>query len=320
MTNSPTSLTGNTYLRIAPVVIVALLCSPVSATAQQNAGVVAPCNVGDRFTAKGLEGVVRDVWPDEIRVQPDGAEPYDVVGVPLPFGSGRYVWPSEYEPAYGTAKPTPRPSAANATPDAAAICIPEPVIAKPQPIPGPGIRLLTQELLLEAITATEEHAVTASSLFLVQLEEASRSDAFSTTVALWEKAPFDVSISSPWVRAASAAAEARRKYQPEPKLSLDDLNQQGLLIVVRPGKSLTTADAIENVVIKRGDEIIRPIEATMAPETTVNALGAKLEVSRGTFRFAMEALAPSSAVTIVCVGAKGNYEITLTAMQLSRLR
>ena len=36
-------------------------------------------NLSDRFGSKALEGVVRAVWADHIKVRPDGAEEYDLV-------------------------------------------------------------------------------------------------------------------------------------------------------------------------------------------------------------------------------------------------
>jgi hypothetical protein len=46
--------------------------------------------VGDRFELKpGVMGTVPFVWPDQIKVQPEGAEPYDLVVIDLPLGSIR---------------------------------------------------------------------------------------------------------------------------------------------------------------------------------------------------------------------------------------
>lgn len=105
-----------------------------------------------------------------------------------------------------------------------------------------------------------------------------------------------------------------------PALSVDTLNRAGVSIEVSPGSSLATADAIEDVVLKRGDTIIRAIASNVEPRTIENAMGFKRELSVGSFTFDMAALQPTGSVTIVCIGRRDNYEVTLTATELSYLR
>jgi hypothetical protein len=318
--------TGRTFLFVAFVAL------PIYVSAEQSNPAAAPCNVGDRFFAKGLQGEVRSVWADEVRVQPDGAEAYDQVRVPLPFGTGRYIWPAPSAPAYGTAKPTPRPTAEAALPDPDAKCVPKTAAAKVEDsgqsptsskivdrsrVLGAGIVLLTADLLKAALTATETELATASSPELAKLAAAT---AYGIYSYLPKDPPFSVTISTPWTRAAIAALEAKRKYEPAPSLSIDALNRLGLSINVSPGSSLTTADAIENVVIKRGEIIIRPIDRSVKPHTIQNAMGAKRELSSGSFTFEMDALQPTTDLTIVLIGKRGNYEITLIPAELSYLR
>lgn len=302
--------------------IAALVAFPGLASAQQSNSI--PCKEGDRYVAKGLQGRVRSVWDDQIRVQPDGAEPYDQVIVPLPLGSGRYVWPQATAPAYGTAKPTPRPTPESVAPDPAAKCDTETVeqqVARQLTPPvlrfGPGIGLLTPDLLKTALAATGSEVATASSPELANFALAT---AVGLSIDLPKDPPFNVTILTPWVRAALAGLEAKRKFEPVPALSVDALNRLGLSIEVSPGSPLTTADAIENVVIKRGETVIRPLSRTVQPDTIQNALGVKRELSTGSFKFAMEALRPTGDLTIVLVGRRQNYEITLLQAALTFLK
>lgn len=309
-----------TFSRVSTIAV--FVSIPTLVAAQQ--GNPAPCKVGDRYIARGLQGQVRAVWDDQIRVQPDGAEAYDQVIVPLPLGSGHYVWPKPSAPAYGTAKPTPRPTPESVAPDPGAKCETESTEQKvarqlaPAAVAlGSGVALLTPDALKSALSATETELATASSPELAKIAAANAQGRYTY---LPKDPPFNVTILTPWARAAMTALEAKRKYEPAPQLSADALNRLGLSIEVFPGSSMTTADAIENVVIKRGENIIRPIERKVEPRTIQNALGAKRELSMGTFRFEMDALAPTADVTIVLIGSRGNYEITLTPAELSHLR
>jgi len=144
--------------------------------------------------------------------------------------------------------------------------------------------------------------------------------AVGLSIDLPKDPPFNVTILTPWVRAALAGLEAKRKFEPVPALSVDALNRLGLSIEVSPGSPLTTADAIENVVIKRGETVIRPLSRTVQPDTIQNALGVKRELSTGSFKFAMEALRPTGDLTIVLVGRRQNYEITLLQAALTFLK
>lgn len=178
------------------------------------------------------------------------------------------------------------------------------------------MELLTSELLKEALEATEDAIAKASSPVVAKLNGLSAEE----TRRLWEDAPFTVTLSSPWIRAAMVASEARRRFLPIPQLSIQSFNDEGLIIEVSPGRSLVNADLIENVVVKRTDQIVRPLSAEITPTIITNALGAKREVARGRFRFPMEALGQETPIEIVCVGRRGNFTVHLSRLELSWLR
>jgi hypothetical protein len=93
-------------------------------------------------------------------------------------------------------------------------------------------------------------------------------------------------------------------------------------IVVTPGPSFLTADAIQDVVLKRGDQIIRPLARNVAPTTVQNAMGASRTLAEGRFTFDMAAFSTSTPgpVTIVLIGQRGNFEWDMYSNELDSLR
>lgn len=170
------------------------------------------------------------------------------------------------------------------------------------------------------MNATDNDIAMASSPLLIKMTEPDALSRDPRLLTLAEDAPFSVTIVSPWTRAAQLVSEARRKYQPVPQLSIADLSEPGVVVEVSAGRSFLTADAIEGVVLKRDGEIVRPLSANVEPETIRNRMGAELAVSRGSFKFAMESFSPSSPLTIVCIGKRGNVEFDLSEIELGRLR
>jgi hypothetical protein len=140
-------------------------------------------------------------------------------------------------------------------------------------------------------------------------------------VAVWlGNIPFSVFIESPFVRAASQVSEARRKYQPQPVLNVGVLNASKVTVVVSPGRDFTKADAIENVVIKRGTDILRPTATTLTPTVISNAMGASRELSQGRFTFDFPAFATDAPITMVLIGRTANTEIPVPVDVLKQLR
>lgn len=189
------------------------------------------------------------------------------------------------------------------------------------PPAGRGIETLTADSLKEALNVSSEDAVRFSSPLLVKLAAAADDPAQLTTVlALAKDAPFNIQILTPFSRAALAAGEARRKFTSPPALSVDTLNKEGLTVEVSAGNSFVTADAIEGVVIKRGDQIIKPVTSDVKPVTIENRMGAKRESAVGRFRFPIGAFAATGPLTIVLVGKVRNFEIPMSEAELSLLR
>ena len=104
-------------------------------------------------------------------------------------------------------------------------------------------------------------------------------------------------------------------------MTVQELNTDGVIVVVRPGTDFSTVDSIEDLVLKRGDEIMRPVKKSIEPTVVHNSLGAQKSSAIGQFQFSLDAFSIlRGPVTIVCIGASANYEWTLTALDLANLR
>lgn len=188
-----------------------------------------------------------------------------------------------------------------------------------------GIRPLTSRTLAEAIAAGQNGSPTNSltdpiTILTEVRARATKRPAADPRFAAYHNAPFRFLIMSPYVAAMIAAAEAKRKYEPTPTLSADALNADRVVISVRPGELLATADSIENVLIKRNGQIVRPLKQRIIPMTISNALGASEASAQGDFTFDFDVFAPDTPITIVMIGARANLEFTLMPDELAYLK
>ena len=187
-----------------------------------------------------------------------------------------------------------------------------------------GIRPLTQDTLEEAKRIETVNELTRlASLLVVVLRTRSQGRSFAdadAVLALAKDPPFSVLIQSPFIRVAAESLEARRKFVEPTFESLEAINGRLVEIEVSPGPSMATADAVENVVIKRGAQVLRPIKANIQPTTVQNRLGMNRELSAGTFTFDYAAFDPTTTITLVVVGRAGNFELELRPEELSSLR
>lgn len=141
-------------------------------------------------------------------------------------------------------------------------------------------------------------------------------EAFAATI---ESAPFRLLIQTPYSSVAGLAAEAARRHQDFAAPPLEAVNH-GVTLDVAPGPSITTADAVENVVLRRDGQIIKPLKSHVEPATVQTAMGARRELSQGQFLFPMDPFAPTAALTIVVIGRTGNWEWTMTPRELAVLK
>ena len=86
------------------------------------------------------------------------------------------------------------------------------------------------------------------------------------------------------------------------------------------GSNVTTFGVIENLIIQRKGEIVRPLKAEVRPTTVQNRMGASAPATEGEFTFDFGTFEPSSLLTFVLIGKSGNFEFSLTSAELARLR
>jgi len=131
--------------------------------------------------------------------------------------------------------------------------------------------------------------------------------------------PFIFYIESPFTRIASGVRGWRGSANPPAPLTGERANQDLVGIDVRPGPDLSTADEVKDVFVRRGATVWKPLRATR--ETTTMRSGGREKVFRcGTFTFPFEVFEPSSDITVVVVGAKGNFEWTIVRDELAAMK
>lgn len=84
--------------------------------------------------------------------------------------------------------------------------------------------------------------------------------------------------------------------------------------------NLANATSVENVIIKRGDDVILPSAKRLMPHRYRNAFNASATATDGRFTFPMRSFAADQAITIVIIGTGRNLEIELTPNLLRGLR
>lgn len=182
---------------------------------------------------------------------------------------------------------------------------------------APGVKPLTLEGFLLAQKATDIKDTFNAPTILGMMARA-RTDPRILQVV--DKAPYNFIIVSPYTRAATIAVEAKRKFTEATYPTLDLLNSDLVQVVVSPGSSMLTVDAIENMVIRRGDAVIRPSKSKIDPTTVRNGIGVTKASAEGVFTFDYAVFEPSSPITLVLIGKAGNFEWLMTPDELRQLK
>lgn len=139
-------------------------------------------------------------------------------------------------------------------------------------------------------------------------------------LAVVQTVPFNFALVSPLARAAYAFAEAARRYQDAPSLTLGDLNSGLVVVHVEPSDTITKADAIEDVVIRRAGAVLRASKKDVRPITVRTLGGASAELSQGDFTFPFETFSPTEPITLVLIGRKGNFEWSVSRQELDGMK
>jgi hypothetical protein len=194
----------------------------------------------------------------------------------------------------------------------------------------PGIQPLTAQTLTEAIALGQGPEVPAEIMLpaaafvkVHTMGQIVRNADLEQQLGVATEGPFRFSLRTPYVSAALQSADAKRKFEPVPTASaslLLALNAQKVVVQVTPGSKITNVDAIENVVIRRAGQIVRPLKASVTPEEVHNAMGMSKPSASGDFTFDFDTFAPTTAITLVLIGHTGNVEWPMSPAELALLR
>lgn len=147
-----------------------------------------------------------------------------------------------------------------------------------------------------------------------------RAQAGTMRIEVATSAPFSFHVESPYTRVHNVVNFAVSKYREPKPPSMAEANARGVVVFVTPGQNFLRSDAIERVVIERGDRRILPSAEKVAPSLVRNGFGAVKELSEGEFTFPIEAFAPAGGLTFVLVGRSGNIRIPMTESELAMFR
>jgi hypothetical protein len=190
----------------------------------------------------------------------------------------------------------------------------------------PGIQPLTAESLQQALMEGETAGPRLMVPVTMRAEDYKRKQNTITPAdavlfaALMEPMPFGFWIVTPYSSATILSETAKRSFQPRPVLSLVELNSRQVVVHVGAAGRFADALSIQHVVLKRGSQVVRPINEDIKPVQIQNGLGAARTVSEGDFTFPFPAFDPSMPVTIVMVGPTQNFEWTITIEELARMK
>jgi len=189
-----------------------------------------------------------------------------------------------------------------------------------------GMQPLTAESLQNALVEGEQtgaHMNDSMGMLIRKMNaggDPTSADDLPRAASLMTPIRFSFVLWSPYSEASMLSATAKRRFELRPTPSLEDLNRRQIVVEVTPSADFTKAAAIENVVIRRGSAILRPINADVRPVEIRNALGARRMVSEGSFTFPFAAFDPSAPITVVLIGEAGNFEWTVTREELARMK
>lgn len=204
---------------------------------------------------------------------------------------------------------------------------PAPALKTTLDLSVPGIQPLDADTLRQALNYGETKGPLQNHPWLMRANEYKTMNPATMTVEdagrfakLMDPMPFNFFISSPYSYATLMGADAKRRYDAPPSLIPEQLNARQVIVHVGPSDGFSEADAVENVVIKRGRGVIQPVEKRVSPLEIRNRLGGSRTVSEGDFSFPFSAFDPSAPITLVVIGTRGNVEWPMTPTELARLK
>ena len=183
-----------------------------------------------------------------------------------------------------------------------------------------GIRPLDAAAFEEAKKGGRSELTNAPMVLSLKVRPGPQRADYGELIDRGSKAPFFFSVISPFTTVMIMVEESKRKFIEPMFPTLEELNAAKVQVSVSPGSSMLTVDTIENVVIKRGDLVIRPLKAEVTPMVVQNNAGAKKDSAHGLFTFDYSAFEPGASITFVLIGKQGNFEWTLEPNEVTELK
>ena len=160
----------------------------------------------------------------------------------------------------------------------------------------------------------------AMRLETVKWGDADVSQSAEDALAAYKDSPYRVVVMSPFMRAIDLARRARRRHEPAPAPSLPGLNAAQVVVHVTAGLNYQALDPIKSVFIRRGGEIITPLQSSVKMTFVVDDEQKSRQSADGDFTFPFAVFEPSAEIAILLTGERGTCRITVTAGELARMR
>ena len=179
----------------------------------------------------------------------------------------------------------------------------------------PTFRPLTDDTLKAAIAeAQDSKAPMDFAIFRASRQVFRNTEGESVSLdaflAMMERAPFYVTILTPYQRVLFMASDATRRFAEPPAPTAAAVNAEGVVFHVSEGGNFPAADVIEDLVLKQGERVIRALKKDVTPTVVQNGAGASKPSASGDFYFSFDSI-PAPPFQVVCIGKSGNYVQTV---------
>jgi hypothetical protein len=134
----------------------------------------------------------------------------------------------------------------------------------------PTFRPLTDDTLKAAIAeAQDSKAPMDFAIFRASRQVFRNTEGESVSLdaflAMMERAPFYVTILTPYQRVLFMASDAKRRFAEPPAPTAAAVNAEGVVFHVSEGGNFPAADVIEDLVLKQGERVIRALKKDVTP-------------------------------------------------------
>jgi len=130
---------------------------------------------------------------------------------------------------------------------------------------------------------------------------------------------YSARLATPFSRVAMSLVNTPKRLTHVRPMEMKTANGWGAGIYVFPAQDVHESGPIRRVFIRRGERVVEPSTATIAPAANGASEGPD-RFSKGYFAFPMSAFSADEDVTVVFVDSDGEVSCTLSRRRLSTLR